>query len=136
MRERKRGSILNISSRARLDPTGPPYADFYASGVMTVYGMCKAALERFTTGLAAEVHADGISVNALAPIKVVPTPGAVAHHLVGDPAFVEPEEVMAEAALALCSGDPATLTGRLAYSGDLLEELGRTPQPLDGPQGE
>jgi hypothetical protein len=32
---------------------------------------------------------------------------------------------MAEAALALCSGDPARLTGRIAYSQALLEELGR-----------
>ena len=44
----------------------------------TVYGMCKAALERFTTGLAAEVHADGIAVNALSPSGLVPTPGVAA----------------------------------------------------------
>jgi hypothetical protein len=31
---------------------------------------------------------------------------------------------MAEAALALCTGDPATLTGRVAYSQPLLDELG------------
>jgi len=31
----------------------------------TVYGMCKAALERFTTGLASEVYADGIGVNVI-----------------------------------------------------------------------
>ena len=35
----------------------------------------------------------------------------------------EPVEVMAEAALALCSGDPRTLTGRIAYSQALLDEL-------------
>jgi len=137
MRERKLGAILNISSRARLDPPGPPYPPMFATTGFTVYGMCKAALERFTTGLAAEVHADGIAVNALAPVKVVPTPGAVAHNLVGNPDLVEPEEAMAEAALALCSGnlgsDPATMTGRIAYSLDLLHELGREPQPLDGP---
>ena len=34
---------------------------------------------------------------------------------------------MAEAALALCSGDPKTLTGRVAYSQPLLAELGRRP---------
>jgi hypothetical protein len=32
---------------------------------------------------------------------------------------------MAEAALALCSGDPEQLTGRIAYSRPLLAELGR-----------
>ena len=30
---------------------------------------------------------------------------------------------MAEAALRLCTGDPATLTGRITYSQDLLDEL-------------
>jgi hypothetical protein len=30
---------------------------------------------------------------------------------------------MAEAALVLCSGDPRTLTGRVAYSQALLDEL-------------
>jgi citronellol/citronellal dehydrogenase len=33
---------------------------------------------------------------------------------------------MAEAALQLCSADPKVLTGRIAYSQDLLAELGVT----------
>jgi citronellol/citronellal dehydrogenase len=49
--------------------------------------MCKAALERFSTGLAAELYDDNIAVNALAPTRVVPTPGTIFHHLTsqGDP---------------------------------------------------
>jgi len=47
----------------------------------TVYGMCKAAHERFTTGLAAEVYAHGIAVNVLPPSGLVPTPGVVHHNL-------------------------------------------------------
>jgi citronellol/citronellal dehydrogenase len=40
----------------------------------------------------------------------------------------EPPAVMAEAALMLCSAEPRTLTGRVAYSQDLLAELrGTTP---------
>jgi hypothetical protein len=39
---------------------------------------------------------------------------------------------MAEAALALCSGDPATLTGRIAYSLQLLVELDRPVLDLQG----
>jgi len=56
---------------------------------------------------------------------VVPTPGTLFHGLVreGSP-DAEPPEVMAAAALALCSGDPATLTGRVASSQELLAELG------------
>jgi hypothetical protein len=46
--------------------------------------------------------------------------------------MVEPVEAMAEAALALCSCDPATMTGRVAYSLRLLEELDRPIRTLDG----
>jgi citronellol/citronellal dehydrogenase len=90
-----------------------------------VYGMCKAALERFSTGLAAELYSDNIAVNALSPNAVVPTPGTLFHHLTSaDDPKNEPPSVMAEAALALCSGDQRTLTGRITYSRDLLAELG------------
>ncbi|GAA4986013.1 NAD(P)-dependent dehydrogenase (short-subunit alcohol dehydrogenase family) [Nonomuraea thailandensis] len=122
MRERGAGWILNISSIAARHPTFPPgpYAGFGG----TVYGMCKAALERFTTGLAAELYADGIAVNALSPNQVVPTPGTLFHRLTTDDApDNEPPEVMADAALALCHRPAAELTGRIAYSQDLLAEL-------------
>jgi citronellol/citronellal dehydrogenase len=131
MRERRRGWILNISSRASRHPQGPPYANRRV-GSGTVYGMCKAALERFTTGLAAEVWADGIAVNALSPSGPVATPGILHHGLVppGEEHRYEPIEMMAEASLALCSGDPGKLSGRLAYSRKVLAELGREVQPL------
>jgi citronellol/citronellal dehydrogenase len=118
MRAKGRGWILNISSLASRHPA--PGGRLLGG---TVYGMCKAALERFTAGLAAEVHEDGIMVNSLAPNRVVPTPGTLFHKLTteDDPA-AEPPEVMAEAALALCGG--TTLTGRNALSQDLLTELG------------
>jgi NAD(P)-dependent dehydrogenase (short-subunit alcohol dehydrogenase family) len=131
MKERKRGWILNISSGAARHPQGPPYQRRMGGG--TVYGMCKAALERFTTGLAAEVYEDGIAVNVHSPAGVVATPGVVHHKLIppGREDMAEPVEVIAEAALALCSGDPATLTGKVTYSKPLIDELGRTAQPLD-----
>jgi len=94
-----------------------------SGGGGVVYGMCKAALERLSTGMAAAVYNDGIAVNALSPNLVVPTPGTVLHNLVRDDRESEDPEVMAEAALALCSGDPAELTGRITYSQDLLDEL-------------
>jgi citronellol/citronellal dehydrogenase len=122
MRQRGRGWILNISSIAARHPSLPPGR--FATG-STVYGMCKAALERFSTGLAAELYDDNIAVNALSPTLVVPTPGTIFHHLTTeDDPNAEPPAVMAEAALALCHADPRTLTGRVAYSQALLTELG------------
>ena len=114
------GWILNISSVAARHPA---VTSTRRGG--TVYGMCKAALERFSTGLAAELYDDNIAVNALSPSRVVPTPGTIFHHLTtpDDPA-AEPPAVMAEAALLLCHREPRTLTGRIAYSQELLAEFG------------
>jgi citronellol/citronellal dehydrogenase len=138
MRQRKQGWIVNISSRAALHPQTPPAARAPRGG--TVYGMCKAALERFSTGLAAEVHGDGIAVNALSPARVVSTPGTLYHGLVrpDDPSqHVELPSVMAEAALALSSMEPGLLSGRVVTSTALLEELGwpvpSGPAPGSGP---
>ncbi len=128
MRGHGRGWILNISSRAALQPEIPPNAWGGRGG--TVYGMCKAAIERFSTGLAAELYPDNIAVNALSPTQVVPTPGTIFHRLTapGDENS-EPPSVMAAAALALCSADPRAMTGRITYSQELLAELG---VPLSG----
>ncbi len=126
MRNRKGGWILNISSQAAVHPDGPPYPGAAIGG--TVYGMCKAALERFTTGLASEVYDDRIAVNVLSPSGLVLTPGVVHHGLDRriPEDFHEPVEYMAEAAYALCTGDPTSLTGRVAYAKPLLDELGIT----------
>jgi NAD(P)-dependent dehydrogenase (short-subunit alcohol dehydrogenase family) len=123
MRSRRRGWILNVSSLAARHPEGPPYPPWAAAGGL--YGACKAALERLTTGLAAEVLDDNVAVNALSPSGVVPTPGAVLHGLVpSDPAGVESEETFAEAALALCGGRREFLTGHVTTSAALLRVLG------------
>jgi NAD(P)-dependent dehydrogenase (short-subunit alcohol dehydrogenase family) len=123
MRARRRGWILNISSRAAVHPSGPP---FTSRGGSTVYGMCKAAIERFSSGLASEVYADSVAVNALSPSGLVPTPGTVFHHLTDGvpPDRLEAPEVMAEAAFALCTGDPAKVTGKVTYARPILQELG------------
>jgi citronellol/citronellal dehydrogenase len=123
MIDRKSGWILNISSRAAVHPSGPPYT---SRGGSTVYGMCKAAIERFSSGLASEVYANGIAVNCLSPSGLVPTPGVVFHHLTDGVSEdrLEAPEVMAEAAFALCTGDPSVLTGKVTYARPILEELG------------
>ena len=124
MTERHRGWILNISSGAARHPAGPPYQRLGRGGA--VYGMCKAALERFTTGLATEVYNDGIAVNALSPSGLVATPGVIHHGLNRNVPEdrLEPGAVIVEAAYVLCTGDPAVLTGKVAYAKPLLAELG------------
>ncbi len=132
MVERGRGWILNVTSKQARHPAGPPYPAWASDGCVP-YGMCKAALDRLSTGLAAELHGSGVSVNALGTSGLVRTPGvAVVSPHTPDNAPVEPDDAMADAALRLCcasSGEPpGGVTGRIAYSMDLL---GR-PFP-DGP---
>ncbi|WP_436789800.1 SDR family NAD(P)-dependent oxidoreductase [Yinghuangia sp. YIM S10712] len=128
MVERGRGWILNITSKQARHPAGPPYPDWASDGSVP-YGMCKAALDRLTTGLAAELHGTGVSVNALGTSGLVMTPGvAVVSPHTPDNTPVEPRGAMADAALVLCSAPAGTVTGRIAYS---MELLGR-PFP-DGP---
>ena len=90
----------------------------------TVYGMCKAALERFTTGLAQEVFDDGIGVNVISP-GLVATPGVMHHKLINESNEdrVTPVEHMAEACLRLCHGDPTALTGRIDYADAVMAEF-------------
>lgn len=131
MRNAGAGWILNISSRAAVKPIGPPFEAWYSQGASSVYGLCKAALERLSLGMAAELYTDNIAVNTLAPWDNVATPGAGLHDLVAE-FRLEPEEIIAQAALELCAGDPRQLTGRVAYSQPLLGELGVQHRSLDG----
>ena len=128
MQERGHGAIVNISSPAGIHPK-PPYTRV---GGGTVYGMCKAALERFTTGLASEVQGDGIAVNVVSP-GLVDTPGVAVHGLINEATKdrVQPIEYIAEAVYRLAAADPQAMTGRVAYAEPLLEELGVKPAALD-----
>ena len=118
MREKGEGWIVNISSHAALHP------QLEGRGGGTVYGMCKAALERFTTGLASEVYGDGIAVNVISP-GLVATPGVLHHGLVteANKDTVTPVEHMAEACFRLAHSEPEMLSGRITYAADMLEEF-------------
>ncbi|MDA0270511.1 MAG: SDR family NAD(P)-dependent oxidoreductase [Chloroflexi bacterium] len=126
MKERGAGWIVNVSSGAARHPA----ADAGARGG-AVYGMCKAALERFTTGLASEVYADNIAVNVISP-GLVATPGTVHHKLVREDTKERetPVEHMAEACLKLVAGDPKALTGRIDYAYDMMKEFSLTAADL------
>jgi len=126
MIERGSGSIVNISSSAAIGPGRGPYADSRWRVGGTCYGAEKAALERFTQGLAAEVYQYGVSVTCVSPSQVVPTAGTVHHGLVTgfDDPRGEPPELMAKAALLLATEPIDKVSGRVTYSQQILSEFG------------
>ena len=123
---RRSGAIVNISSGSAIGPGRGPYDDKTVHGGV-MYGTTKAALERFTQGLAQEVaQYEGISVAAVSPSQVVPTPGTIHHKLVtgiNDPKG-EPSIMMARAALLLATEPPGKVNGRVTYSQQILKEFG------------
>jgi NAD(P)-dependent dehydrogenase (short-subunit alcohol dehydrogenase family) len=127
MISRRSGAIVNISSGSAIGPGRGPYPD-PAAGARggTCYGAEKAALERFTQGLASEVFQYGISVTAVSPSQVVPTPGTVYHRLVSglDDPRGEPPLLMARAALLLATEPVERVSGRVTYSQQILREFG------------
>ncbi|MFT5484015.1 MAG: NAD(P)-dependent dehydrogenase (short-subunit alcohol dehydrogenase family) [Halieaceae bacterium] len=130
MRDSGGGWILNISSKSCEQPL-VPYRDSAASAhIIAAYGATKAALNRYSIGLAHEIAVDRIYVNTLAPESIVLTSAAeyVRDIARRNPDMVEPVEMLAEAALALCHG---TLTGQVYYSRQLVHSLGLPVKSLD-----
>ena len=122
MRERGAGWILNISSAAARHPVIPPTA--WAGRGGTVYGMCKAAIERFSTrpggrtlpgqhrGQRALPDQGGTHAgHALPPPDDCGRPRARAAR--GD----------GRGRAAAVSPRATTLTGRIAYSQELLKRI-------------
>jgi citronellol/citronellal dehydrogenase len=122
------GAIVNISSGAAIGPGRGPYPEAVQRFLRgsALYGAEKAALERFTQGLAAEVQRHGVQVTCVSPSQVVATPGTVHHKLVSgmDDPRGEPPEYMADAALLLATEPLEKVTGRVTYSQEILREFG------------
>ena len=132
MRERGRGWIVNVSTDVARVPDGPPYPDFHQLGGVLAYATSKAALNRLTVGLAAELYRDGIAVNSIEPVAIVMTPGVVVQDLPLDGHTVEPVEAMAEAVLAMCTEPASARTGLVVKATPFLESIGRAVRTLDG----
>jgi citronellol/citronellal dehydrogenase len=122
MRECGRGWVLNLTSVGGDLPPGPPFSDFDESAGFGMYGTVKAALNRLTKSLAAELYDDGIAVNAAAPSNPVATPGAGTLDLAKTD--TEDIELITETAFLLCTGEPTTMTGRIAHTQTFLREVG------------
>ena len=122
-----KGHIVNISSGAAIGPGEGPYrGEFVQSGGGTTYGTSKAALERFTQGLAAEMYSSNISVTTLSPSKPEWTEGG--HYFRTLVANSDPSysgwrmsgELMGDAVVAICNKNPQEFTGKLLYDEDVL----------------
>jgi NAD(P)-dependent dehydrogenase (short-subunit alcohol dehydrogenase family) len=131
MLARKRGAIVNISSGSAIGPGRAPFEGARPASGGTMYGATKAALERFTQGLAQEVEGQGIAVTALSPSQTVPTPGTVYHKLMAsmDDPRGEPVAYMGRAALLLASEPAEKINGRVTYSQQILGEYGLIDKP-------
>lgn len=127
------GWILNIGSGSHIQ-SAPPYVSGMpkeGGWMVTGYGSTKAALDRYTVGLAHELQEYGIFVNCMRPTAIVLTEGAdfVRDIARANPAMLEPVEMMAEGALELCTGRHV---GRIIASRDIVHYVGHKVHSLDG----
>jgi len=116
MVELGRGSIVNISSVAAYFPGEGPYSRPLRTGL--AYGGNKAAMHHLTQAVAAEMVEFGIPVNVLIPSEPVLTPGNLVA-AAGEDDWADADD-FAEATVRVALADPATTTGRLLWSDDVL----------------
>jgi NAD(P)-dependent dehydrogenase (short-subunit alcohol dehydrogenase family) len=125
MRAKGSGHILNLTSVAGDPVEGPPFTEFDRTAGFGMYGTVKAALNRLTMSMAAELYDDGIAVNAAAPTNPVATPGAGTLDLAKE--NTEDIGLICETVSILCKGDPKVLTGQVVKTQSFLEEEGDRP---------
>lgn len=113
MRARGAGWIVNLGSVTALAPLRP-YNEFDAAGGVAVYAAAKAAINRFTQGLAAELLQDNIAVNSVGPSTAIRTPGGSRY--IPEDFPTEPVEYLVETALALCLLPASERTGLVTHS--------------------
>ncbi|KDE12221.1 MULTISPECIES: SDR family NAD(P)-dependent oxidoreductase [Rhodococcus] len=113
MRKQGAGWIVNIGSSTGLSPIRP-FREYNKTSGDVVYASVKAALHRFTQGLAAELLDHNIAVNAVGPSTAIRTPGAAA--LLPDGYETEPVEYLAETVLAMCTLPAEDRTGLVTFS--------------------
>jgi len=124
MTARRSGAIVSISSAGAMGPGRGPYTKPLRFD-SALYGATKAALERFTQGLAGEVTDDSVAVTCVSPSQAVRTPGFLLQFPERrDDPDLEPPSMMANAVLLLASAPAAQVNGRVCYSQQILLEHG------------
>jgi 3-oxoacyl-[acyl-carrier protein] reductase len=113
MRKQGAGWIVNIGSVTGVAPERP-YREYNKTAGDVVYASMKAALHRFTQGVAAELLDAHIAVNCVGPSTAIRTPGAA--QLIPDTFPTERVEYLAETVLAMCHLPAAERTGLVAFS--------------------
>jgi 3-oxoacyl-[acyl-carrier protein] reductase len=113
MRKQGGGWIVNIGSVTGIAPVRP-YRDYNKTSGDVIYASMKAALHRFTQGVAAELLDSNIAVNCVGPSTAIRTPGA--SQLIPHTFPTEPVEYLAETVLAMCHRPAAERTGLVAFS--------------------
>jgi 3-oxoacyl-[acyl-carrier protein] reductase len=113
LRKQGAGWIVNIGSVTGIAPVRP-YRDYNKTSGDVVYASAKAALHRFTQGVAAELLDSNIAVNCVGPSTAIRTPGA--SQLIPDTFPTESVEYLSETVLAMCHRPAAERTGLVAFS--------------------
>lgn len=129
MRSRGAGWIVQVGS-VTAQPPIKPYGWFETHGGSTLYATVKAALNRFTQGLAGECLPNDIAVNLIAPSTAISTPGADRYIPSGYP--TERVEYLAESALQLAYLPAAERTGLVTHSMHFPIAAGFKVYALDG----
>lgn len=108
MMERRKGSIINLSSiQATYRATRPA-----RTGI--AYGVSKAAIERFTWGVAAEVEKFNIAVNCVKPRGSIKTEGMELLNPDSDGSDWDPPDRLLRAVAFLAGQDASGVTGSVA----------------------
>lgn len=93
-------------------------------GAHPAYTLSKYGMTLLTLGWAAEFAADRIAFTCLWPQTLIDT--AAVRNIVGGAEKARSPQIMADAAMAILSRDPAAVTGRCFIDADLLADTGTT----------
>jgi len=121
MIEQKRGSIVNITSSAAEEVFSRIIRkNDVRRPVGLLYGLTKAALNRFTFGLAVELAQYNIAVNAVAPTAPTLSEGVAMWNKDADLSlFRDPHQYMTKAVMFLAAQDSKGVNGGIFYDEEL-----------------